>query len=301
MTLSPHDAPPAPATAPASPVAATSDATAPRDTAPDDGRGYPWAGLVSPAEGGQWPRPVPVRTVEQERLHRKQKLAAAYRIFAKLGLAEGLSGHITARDPELTDHFWVNRFGLDFSRVTVSSLLLVNAKGEVVVGRPPLNTAAFAIHSQIHAARPDVVGAAHTHSPYGRALSALGVPLHPISQDACAFYQQHVVFDQYNGVVLSEEEGRKIAAALGPHKLAILRNHGLLTVGTSVEAAASRYIAAERAARTQLIAAAAGPLHILDHETASFTAGQGRSDDPDRWAFDALYEIIIEEQPDLLT
>ncbi len=299
MTLSTH------APAPSDPVAGTSDATAPRATAPrgtaSEGRqGSPWAG-VSPAEGGEWPRPVPVRTVEQERLHRKQKLAAAYRIFAKLGLAEGLAGHITARDPELTDHFWVNRAGLDFSRITVSNLLLVNAKGEIVAGRPPLNTAAFAIHSQIHAARPDVVGAAHTHSPYGRALSALAVPLHPISQDACAFYQQHVIFDEYNGVVLSEEEGRKIATALGPHKLAILRNHGLLTVGASVESAAARYIAAERAARTQLIAAAAGPLHILDHETASFTAGQGRSDDSDRWAFDALYEIIIEEQPDLLT
>ncbi|WP_261562518.1 class II aldolase/adducin family protein [Frankia tisae] len=301
MTLSTHD----PAlTAPANStnsVAGTSDATVPHSAAPDGRRASPWAGLVSPAEGGEWPRPVPVRTVPEERLHRKRKLAAAYRIFAKLSLAEGLAGHITARDPEWTDHFWVNRAGLDFSRITVSNLLLVNAKGDIVAGQPPLNTAAFAIHSQIHAARPDVVGAAHTHSPYGRALAALGEPLHPISQDACTFYQHHVIFNEYNGVVLSEEEGRKIATTLGPHKLAILRNHGLLTVGPSVEAAAYRYIAAERAARTQLIAAAAGPLRLLDHEIASFTAGQGRSGDSDRWAFDALYEIIIEEQPDLLT
>ncbi|MCK9895311.1 class II aldolase/adducin family protein [Frankia sp. AgB32] len=260
-----------------------------------------WAGQVSPAEGGPWPRPVPARDLTEERLHRRRKLAAAYRIFAKLGLAEGLSGHITARDPELTDHFWVNRFGLDFSRITVSNLLLVNGRGEIVHGQPPLNTAAFAIHAQIHAARPDVVGAAHTHSPYGRALSALGEPLHPISQDVCTFYQQHVVYDEYNGVVLTEAEGRKIATALGPHKLAILRNHGLLTVGTTVEAAAYLYIAAERAARTQLLAAAAGPLRLLDHDIASATAGPGRGDDGARWAFDALYEVIVAEQPDLLT
>ncbi len=260
-----------------------------------------WSELASPAEAGPWPRPVPQRDIAEERLHRKRKLAAAYRIFAKLGLAEGLSGHITARDPELTDHFWVNRFGLDFSRITVSNLLLVNGRGEIVQGQPPLNTAAFAIHSQIHAARPDVVGAAHTHSPYGRALSVLGEPLHPISQDVCVFYQQHVVDDEYNGVVLSEQEGQRIARVLGPHKLAILRNHGLLTVGTTVEAAAYLFIAAERAAHTQLVAAAAGPLRLLDHEIASATAGQGRSDAGARWAFDALYEIIVEEQPDLLT
>ncbi|MCL9758979.1 class II aldolase/adducin family protein [Frankia sp. AiPa1] len=258
--------------------------------------------MVSPAEGGQWPRPVPVRSVEEERLHRKRKLAAAYRIFAKLGLAEGLSGHITARDPELTDHFWVNRFGLDFSRITVSNLLLVNSHGQIVEGQPPLNTSAFAIHSRIHAARPDVIGAAHVHSPYGRALSALGEPLHPISQDVLAFYGHHSVFTEYNGVVLTEDEGDKIAEALGPHKLVILRNHGLLTVGASVEAAAYRFIAAERAARTQLVAAAAGPLILLDQETASHTAGQGgRDNDGARWAFDALYEIIVEEQPDLLS
>ncbi|MCK9925100.1 class II aldolase/adducin family protein [Frankia sp. AgPm24] len=267
----------------------------------DDNESSSWNGLVSPAEGGVWPRPVPQRSIAEERLHRRRKLAGAYRIFAKLGLAEGLSGHITARDPELPDHFWVNRFGLDFSRITVSNLLLVNSQGEIVEGQPPLNTSAFAIHSRIHAARPDVIGAAHTHSPYGRALAALGEPLHPISQDVCSFYQHQAVFGEYNGAVVTQDEGQKIADALGPHKLVILRNHGLLTVGASVEAAAYRFIAAERAAHTQLVAAAAGPLRLLDHRTASYTAGQGgRDNDGARWAFDALYEIIVEEQPDLL-
>ncbi|MCK9926747.1 class II aldolase/adducin family protein [Frankia sp. Mgl5] len=301
MTLSTHDAP---ATAtPQETATPPGTATPAPDVAsetPDGERKSPWAGLVAPAEGGQWPRPVPVRTVEEERLHRKRKLAAAYRLFAKLGIAEGLAGHISARDPELTDHFWVNRLGLDFGRIKVSNLLLVDDKGEIVEGKPPLNRAAFTIHSQIHAARPDVVGAAHTHALYGRALAAIGEPLHPISQDSLAFYEDQVIFDEYNGVVLDEEEGRKIAAALGPHKLAILRNHGLLTVGTSVEAAAYWYIAAERAARTQLVAAAAGTLRLLDHEIASATASQARGDEGARWSFEALYEIIVEEQPDLL-
>lgn len=255
---------------------------------------------VAPAVPGAWPRPEPQRAVEQERLHRKQRLAGAYRIFARLGLHEGIAGHITARDPERTDHFWVNRFGIDFSRISVSNLLLVNAVGEIVEGQPPLNTAAFAIHSRIHEARPDVVAAAHTHSLYGKALSAIGEPLHPISQDACAFYEDHVIFDDFTGVVLSTDEGDRIAAALGDRKLALLANHGLLSVGTSVESAAYWYIAAERAAKAQLTAAAAGTLRLIDHATAKLTAGQVGGETDGRWSFEALYQVVVEEEPDLL-
>ncbi|GAA2735005.1 class II aldolase/adducin family protein [Actinocorallia aurantiaca] len=240
------------------------------------------------------------RTVEQERLHRRQRLAGAYRIFARLGLHEGLAGHITARDPERPGHFWVNRFGVDFSRITVSNLLLVDADGEIVEGRGPLNTAAFAIHSRIHQARPDVVAAAHSHSVYGKALSAVGEPLHPVNQDACAFYEDHVIFDDYAGVVLSTDEGDRIAAALGRCKLALLANHGLLSVGRSVESAAYWYIAAERAAKTQLIAAAAGKLKHIDHDTARLTAGQVGGEALARRSFEALYQIVLEEEPDFL-
>src|ERR1700716_3303573 len=94
------------------------------------------------------------RTIEQERLHRKQDLAAAFRLFSKAGFDEGVAGHITARDPELTDHFWVNPFGMHFGQIRVSDLLLVNDAGEVVEGGRPVNAAAFAIHSQVHRARP---------------------------------------------------------------------------------------------------------------------------------------------------
>ena len=95
--------------------------------------------------------------MEEERRHRKQRLAAAFRVFGRLGFAEGTAGHITARDPELSDHFWVNPLGMSFRQIRVKDLLLVNHEGEVVEGSWPLNLAAFVIHSQIHAARPDVV------------------------------------------------------------------------------------------------------------------------------------------------
>src|SRR4051812_28722182 len=141
-------------------------------------------------------------SVAEERLHRKQRLAAAFRLFGHFGFDEGAAGHITARDPELLDHFWVNPLGMNFKRVRVQDLLLVDHQGKVVEGTWSVNDAAFMIHSHVHAARPDVIGAAHSHSLYGKAFSSLRRPLEPFTQDACAFYGDHAVFDDYSGVVL---------------------------------------------------------------------------------------------------
>src|SRR3954462_14291077 len=88
------------------------------------------------------------RTIEEERLFRKQRLAGAFRLFGKFGFDEGVAGHITARDPEHSDMFWVNPFGRSFKQRGVRDLTLVNRRGEAVEGAPPANQAAFAIHSQ---------------------------------------------------------------------------------------------------------------------------------------------------------
>jgi ribulose-5-phosphate 4-epimerase/fuculose-1-phosphate aldolase len=240
-------------------------------------------------------------TVEEERLHRKQRLAAALRIFGKLGYSESLAGHITARDPELLDHFWVNPLGRPFTRISVSDLILVNHDGEVVYGDAPVNQAAFAIHSQIHAARPDVVSAAHSHSIHGKALAVLQQEILPITQDALVFFEDNVVVPDFNGVVLDIEEGRRIARHLGDKRAAILANHGLLTVGGSVEEAVALYVVAERAAHVQLLAAAAGQLTFIDEQVARHTHEQSRSSRFGVWSgFANLWEEIVHEQPDLL-
>src|SRR6478736_2692407 len=210
-------------------------------------------------------------TVEDERLHRKQRLAASLRLFGRFGFDEGVAGHITARDPELLDHFWVNPFGMNFSHIRVSDLILVNDRGDVVEGDAPVNAAAFAIHSQVHAARPDVVAAAHSHSIYGKSWSALGRLLDPITQDACAFFEDHALFDDYTGVVLDLDEGKRIAAALGDNKAVILRNHGLLTVGHSVDAAVWTFVTMERSCQAQLLAEAAGTPVLIDADMARKT------------------------------
>ncbi|MDZ7675452.1 MAG: class II aldolase/adducin family protein [Acidimicrobiales bacterium] len=241
-----------------------------------------------------------LETVEDERRHRKQRLAAAFRIFGDLGYEEGSAGHITARDPELTDHFWVNPLGMSFKRIRVKDLLLVNDAGEVVEGNWPLNGAAFAIHSQIHAARPDVVAAAHSHSVHGKAWSSLHRPLDPITQDACAFFDDHVVFDDFTGAVFEVEEGKRIAHALGDTKAAILANHGLLTVGRTVDEAAWWFITMERSCQAQLLAEAAGAPELIDPDVAAKTAPQTGSHGAGWFQFQGLYDWIVEEQPSLL-
>jgi ribulose-5-phosphate 4-epimerase/fuculose-1-phosphate aldolase len=245
------------------------------------------------------PAPPSFSSFEEERLHRKQRLAAAFRMFSKAGFDEGVAGHITARDPELTDHFWVNPFGMHFGQIRVSDLLLVNDAGDVVEGGRPVNAAAFAIHSQVHRARPDVVAAAHAHSLYGKAWSSLGRLLDPITQDACAFYGDHALFDDYTGVVLDLEEGRRISAALGERKSVILRNHGLLTVGGSVDEAAWWFLTMERSCQAQLLAEAAGTPVLIDEAAAELTASQVGSRMAGWFSFQPIWDRISREQPDL--
>jgi ribulose-5-phosphate 4-epimerase/fuculose-1-phosphate aldolase len=237
---------------------------------------------------------------QDERLHRKQRLAAGFRLFSRFGFDEGVAGHITARDPILPDHFWVNPFGMHFGHIRASDLILVNHNGDVVEGDRAVNAAAFAIHSQVHAARPDVVAAAHSHSPYGKCWSTLGRPLDPITQDVCAFFNDHAVFDDYTGVVLDIEEGKRIAHALGDCKAAILRNHGLMTVGHSVDEAVWWFITMERSCQVQLMAEAAGTPVLIDDEMAQKTSGQVGSHLAGWFSFQPLYERIVREQPDLL-
>ncbi len=238
-------------------------------------------------------------SLEEERRHRKERLAAAFRIFGKFGFNEGVAGHITARDPEHTDAFWVNAFGQPFSDISVSDLLLVAHTGEILEGDYAVNQAAFAIHSGIHMARPDVVAAAHSHSLHGKAWSALGRMLDPITQDACVFHGNHVLFDDYTGVVKDPEEGKRIAYALGDKGAAILRNHGLLTVGGSVDEATWLFVTMERTCQAQLLAEAAGTPVVMDEVVAAGTHKIVGSGLAGWFSAQPLFDWILREQPDL--
>ena len=247
------------------------------------------------------PTPPEFATVGEERTHRKQKLAGALRIFGRFGFGEGVAGHITVRDPEFPDHFWVNPFGRSFRQMRVRDLVLVDHDGDVVYGDQPVNRAAFILHSAIHRARPDVVAAAHSHSPYGKAFSSLGIPLAPLTQDACTFYEDHaVVAEQGGAVVLEPDAGRQVAEGLGPHKAAIHRNHGLFTVGRTVDEAVFWFLSLERSCQAQLTAMAAGtPIHVR-HEWAAYTAEQNGTPWAGWFNFQPLWDEIRSSDPDLV-
>ncbi len=244
--------------------------------------------------------PPTFETVEDERAHRKAKLAGALRVFGRLGFGEGVAGHITVRDPEFGDLFWVNPFGMSFRHIRSSDLILVNHDGDVVYGSHPVNQAAFVLHAAIHAARPEVNAAAHAHSTYGKAFSSLGIPLAPLTQDACAFYGDHTVIAEQGGAVVFEvEAGREFASKFPTGKAAIHQNHGLFTVDETVDAAAFWFITMERNCQAQLAAMAAGtPIEVRD-DYARYTFEQTGHPMAGWLQFQPLWQEICRTDPEL--
>ena len=250
--------------------------------------------------GFRTPRPPTFERVEDEQRHRKERLAAAFRLFGRMGFGDGAAGHITVRDPGRPDPFWVNPFGQSFRHVSVSDLVLVGPDGAVVEGDNPVAFAALTIHAAVHNARPDAVAVAHAHSFWGKTFSMLGRPLAPLSQDACAFFEHHSLHDTYTGVVLEAGEGEALARALGPNKAVILRNHGLLTVGGTLDACAWWFISMETCCHSQLAAEASASAPIeVPPEHARLTASQVGSERWGWFSFQPLWDWIAAEEPDL--
>lgn len=236
---------------------------------------------------------------ERERSRRKWEVAVGYRILCRFGLDEGISGHITARDPIVEGAFWTAPFGSYFGAVMPDDLILVDHGGDIIDGSGILNRAAFAIHSRLHAARPDVNGACHAHGLHGKAFSSLKRPLLPITQDACAFYEDHGVHLDYGGVVFDTSEGDAIADTLGHRKAVLLANHGHLTVGSTVGSSVWWYVTMERSCQAQLLAEAAGEPDALGHDAALAAWRSVGPEDVGNFAFSVLAKRITIEYPEL--
>ena len=263
--------------------------------------------IESVPRDGNKPRyelPAPLVPPEAERLHRRQRLAAAFRLFARHGYEVGLAGHFTARDPIHADHFWVNPLGMSFADIRASDLLLVNPHGDVVLGDGLVNLSGVPYHDQMQQARPGIVGIAHAHSFHAKIWSAFGRTLDPITADAALLHGDQVVFEPRRPAGTSVEDGRHIVAAqavaaLGERNILIWQNHGLWTVGATVEAAAWRFIAFENAARGQLLAESAG--HPIVPQTPPLqSAARPRAEVAAWLSFLPLWDRIVREEPDLL-
>ena len=253
------------------------------------------AGLIFPA----LPR---FETAAEERQDRKERLVAACRAFAQQGFDYGFAGHLTVRDPERPELYWTNPMAVHFAKVQVSNLILVDHEGTVVEGRHAVNRAGFILHANVHEAHPDIVAMCHAHTVYGTAFASLGRPLEPISQDACAFYEDHVVIGEAAGAVSVEHRaGSDVAAAFKGVKAAIHQNHGLLTASRhSIDSAAFWFIALERCCQQQLAIAATGlkPTYVKE-ERARYSREHVGSDYIGWLHFQTIFEQLKEDQPDM--
>lgn len=191
---------------------------------------------------------------------RLRELALGYRLFASQRWGDLGDGHISARDPERTDCFWLLRLDVSFHEATVADLVLVGPEGELVSGEGKINISAYNIHYPIHVARPDIVSAAHVHTGWGTPFAAEVRPIEAITQEACVFFENHAIFDDEAVQVLDTEGGRRIGESLGQNAAIILRNHGLLTVGDSVPEAVGLFIMLERVAEAHMKARDAKPI-----------------------------------------
>jgi ribulose-5-phosphate 4-epimerase/fuculose-1-phosphate aldolase len=200
-----------------------------------------------------------IADLDELRAYRKRRLALAYRVFGAAGWGTLGDGHISARDPERLDSFWLGRYGVPFHQMTTDDLVLVGPDGSVD-GGGQINISAYYIHAPVHEARPEIVAAAHCHTPYGTPFSASVAKLEPISQESCIFFGDHEIFDDEEVDIRSTDGGKRIAAAIGGARAVILRNHGLLTVGASVDTAVGFFLVLEQAAETQVKARDARPI-----------------------------------------
>jgi ribulose-5-phosphate 4-epimerase/fuculose-1-phosphate aldolase len=203
---------------------------------------------------------APNRTPEQVRARRKRDVALGYRLLAAQRWGDLGDGHISARDPERSDCFWILKYGVSYHAARVSDLVLLDPDGNLVEGEGPINIAAYYIHQPLLAARPDVVSACHVHTGWGTPFSAEVRPIEPITQEACIFFEDHAIFDDEEVQVQSTEAGQRIARAIGKNRAVILRNHGLLTLGDSVSEAVGTFVTMERVAESHMKARDAKPI-----------------------------------------
>ena len=234
----------------------------------------------------------------EERKWALEHMAAAFRYFAREGYCEGTAGHISVRDPVDPSTFWINPLGKHFKLMKATDMVHIDEDGNILSDGPKsaINAAGFAIHSALHKARPDVNAACHTHSVYGKAYSTFGKPLEMLNQDVCTFYNSHSVYNNFGGVAIEASEGEGIAKAVGNGKGAILQNHGLITVGYTVDEAAYLFGLMERCCKVQLLVDSSNsPYSVIGEAEANYTERINGDPETLYTEFQPDFEVELEE------
>ena len=209
----------------------------------------------------------------------KKKLITAGKVLAAAGQGDFTRGHISARLPGKKPLFIMKPHSVGLDEITASNILTIDLDGNVVAGKARRHSEVF-IHSEIYRAREDVGCVIHSHPPYAVALSATGRPLRALSQPAALFYQSVGLYDATINLIRTPEMGAAVAAALGPHRAVLLKNHGVAVVGASIEEAVIGAISLENAAMIQMVTEASGTpaSDFSDADIATLAANLSRSE-----------------------
>jgi ribulose-5-phosphate 4-epimerase/fuculose-1-phosphate aldolase len=222
--------------------------------------------------------------VSPEEWQTRVDLAACYRLVDRYGMSDLIYNHITARIPGSNDHLLINLYGLLYKEITASSLVKIDLDGSIV-WKPAtdygINKSGYVIHGAIHRARPEVTCVIHTHTRAGMAVAAMACGLLPMSQTAVRFVG-HLGYHDYEGPALELDERERLVRDLGPHDAMIMRNHGLLTCGATIQQAFNTMYQLELACRSQVDVMAARtelclpPQQVLEHTAHLYQPGTRR-------------------------
>jgi ribulose-5-phosphate 4-epimerase/fuculose-1-phosphate aldolase len=253
-------------------------------------------------QGLRFPEEPVFNSPEELRLHRQKHLVAACRAFADWGFDYGFAGHLTIRDPERPELYWTNPMAVHFREVRLSNLILVDHDGRVVEGDHAVNRAGFVLHAAVHEVNPDILAMCHAHTVHGTAYAALGKPLPPITQDACAFFEDHAVITEDAGKVAVEDDaGPRICAAFKGVKAAIHQSHGIFSASRhSIDAAAFWFMALDRCCRQQLLVEATGrEPSLVPPEAARYSREHVGSEYIGWLHFQPVYEELAGRCPEM--
>jgi ribulose-5-phosphate 4-epimerase/fuculose-1-phosphate aldolase len=244
-------------------------------------------------------RPLESAPMTEAERKARVELAAAYRIFNMLGWVEMIFNHITVRVPGPEVRFLINPFGVHYSEITASSLLLIDIDGNPVrEAKHPVNRAGFVIHSAIHGAIEDAHCVMHTHTTTGIAVACLKSGLSPDNFYGAMLHGQ-VAYHEFEGITVEEGERERLVRSIGAKQAVILRNHGLLAWGPSVSQAFMVLWTLQRACDVQIASSAAGPLNPIRDEVFAQTVresgpGEKRTCDD---VFAAMQRLVDAKDP----
>lgn len=221
------------------------------------------------------------------------QLAGTYRIFAMLGWTELIYNHITLRVPGPERHFLINPFGLHYTEVCASNLVKIDLDGNIVsASEHPVNPAGFVVHAALHRALPDAHCVMHTHTTAGLAVACSQAGLEN-SNFYSAQLHEMVAYHDFEGITVRADEGPRLVANLGDKRLLILRNHGLLAIGTTIAQAFARLWTLNRACEIQLATAALGAARLIPDDIAARCTRDSLQFDPRHGAGQDVLDALL--------